>query len=538
MYITAVPNRNSPPAILLREGYRENGKVKTRTLANLTHYKPERIEALKRALRGHFDGMNSAQDAVSDRSFGALYVLAQLAERVGLHRVLGKGRRGQLALFLILARLLHPGSRLSAVRWAQEQAVEQVLGLSEFDEQDLYGTLDWLAQEQSRIEDALYQDYVQDQGAAPSLVLYDVTSSYFEGVHNELAQYGYNRDKKRGKLQIVIGLLTSAQGEPLAVRVFEGNASDPTTVRAQIETLKERFGISELVFVGDRGMVKSQQKSDLGAVGLRYITALTNPQIRKLLHHDAIQMNLFDTQVQEVSDGGRRWVLRRNEEVMRKKQHRRADKLDKLRQKVEQRNEFVQSSQRANPQSGLKQLQAWLKRYKLHSFVTLSLSERILHIDIDEQAQAEAALLDGCYVLETDVAEQTMSAATVDATYRSLGQVERNFRMIKTGFLEVRPIFLRKANRTRAHVFVAMLALKILRTMQTQLSDAFGSTEDDVYAMTPSDALSALHNYGYLRYPLPTMTVLRLPKLNERQSAIFEALDIPAPKNRSVVVHS
>lgn len=197
---------------------------------------------------------------ISGAIFGVLFALKQLADQVGITQVLGSARESQLVLFLILARIAHGGSRLSAVRWAGQHAAEDVLGLSAFDEDDLYEALDWLASQQEEIERALYRAYVEREGRPPMLVLYDVTSSYFEGECNELGQYGYNRDGKRGKLQIVIGMLTADDGEPLAVRVFEGNTADPSTLASQITILKESFGIDEVVMVGDRGMIKAKGK--------------------------------------------------------------------------------------------------------------------------------------------------------------------------------------------------------------------------------------------------------------------------------------
>jgi hypothetical protein len=222
MYIATIPNRSSPPAILLRESYRDGSQVKTRTVANLTHWPAERIHALRRCLKGEFDGQREAAAPVSDRVFGVLFMLKAVAERLGIVRVLGQGRTGKLALFLVLARVAAQGSRLSAVRWAEEQAVAEVLGLSRFDEEDLYGALDWLAEQQPRLEQQLYRRYGKQLGQPPVLVLYDVTSSSLEGQCNELAVYGYHRDGKKGKKQIVIGLLTAADGEPLAVKVFAG----------------------------------------------------------------------------------------------------------------------------------------------------------------------------------------------------------------------------------------------------------------------------------------------------------------------------
>ncbi len=311
MYVESVPNRNSPPAVLLRESFRQNGRVKKRTLANLSCWRPVRVEALRRALRGEFDQLPATP--VCGPVFGLLLALKQLADELGLTAALGRTRAAKLALFLVLARLAHQGSRLSAVRWAADQAVAEVLGLGAFDEDDLDAALDDLSARQVKIEQALYRHYLERRGAPPSLLLYDVTSSYFEGLHNALGEYGYNRDGKRGKKQIVIGLLADDQGEPLAVRVFAGNRNDPTTVPDQIRIVKEQFGVEELVFVGDRGMVKSKGKQALGEAGLRYITALTDPQIRRRLSEGVLQLELFAEQVCEVEADGVRYVLRLNE---------------------------------------------------------------------------------------------------------------------------------------------------------------------------------------------------------------------------------
>jgi len=278
MYIATVPHRHSPPAILLRESFREDGKVRTRPLANLTSWAPERIEALRRTLKGEFDDCSGDLTPTCGPIFAVLFVLKQLADRIGLTRVLGTERPAKLALFLVLVRIAAQGSRLSAVRWAANHAVAETLGLGRFDEDDLYAALDALAPRQQQIEDTLYRVARRQMEVSPTVVLYDVTSSSLEGECNELAAFGYNRDKKPGKAQIVIGLVTTSHGEPLAVQVFDGNTSDPLTVPAQVETLRTRFGITEVVFVGDRGMVKSKGKTALAAAGSKYITALPPPR--------------------------------------------------------------------------------------------------------------------------------------------------------------------------------------------------------------------------------------------------------------------
>lgn len=529
MYIATVPNRKSPPAILLRESYRDGGKVKTRTLANLTSWPPVRVDALQRCLRGDFDGTGDEPPPVSDRIFGVLFALKELAHRVGLVSALGQKRVATLALFLVLARVAHQGSRLSAVRWAADHAVAEVLGLLAFDEDDLYAALDWLATQQAAIEKKLYRAYVQRTGLPPVLVLYDVTSSYFEGDKNELAAYGYNRDGKKGKKQMVIGLLTGPDGEPLAVTAFKGNTTDPTTVATQIEIVKTRFKIAEVVFVGDRGMVKAPGKATLTEEGLRYITALTDPQVRKLLKQEVIQLNLFDETAQEVEQGDRRLILRRNEAVRHKEATRRHDKLAKLTRLVAERNAFVQEAKRATPEAGLRKLTQWAKTHKLTAFTTLVLAGSQLTVEIDESKQANAALLDGCYVLETDVDKDLMDASTVDARYRDLQQVERDFRTMKTSLLETRPIFVRKASRTRGHVFAAMLALKVAREGARGLKAAFGTTEHRAQALTLKDALSALSRLCFQRHEIGAQEWLQVPRPDQRQTAIFTALGVRPP---------
>jgi len=429
----------------------------------------------------------------------------------------------------VLARVAHQGSRLSAVRWAKDHAVAEILGLPAFAEDDLYEALDWLGTHQDAIEKTLYRAYVQRTGQPPILVLYDVTSSYFEGEQNELAAYGYNRDGKKHKKQIVIGLLTGPDGEPLAVTVFKGNTADPSTVAEQIERIKTQFKIEEVVFVGDRGMVKAKAKAALTEQGLKYITALTDPQIRTLLKRDVIQLNLFDETLQDVEEGGRRLILRRNEALRHKLATRRHDKLATLAQKVTVRNAFVQKATRATPEAGQRQLTQWAKKHKLTAFITLALQDTQLILEIDEAQQAEAALLDGCSVLETDVAGEMMDASTVDARYRDLQRVERDFRTMKTGFLELRPIFVRKESRTRGHVFAAMLALKVVREGERGLKDAFGTTEQSAEALTLDDALSALSRLCFQRQEIGGQEVLHLPRPDARQAAIFAAWGITPP---------
>jgi transposase len=545
MYVAEVPNRNSPPAILLRESFRENGKVKNRTLANLSSWPRSRVDALRRLLRGEFD-----QAAVSDPTvgpvFGVLHALKHVAAEIGLLSALGHSQAGKLGLFLVLARIAHQGSRLSAVRWARDQAVAEVLGLEAFDEDDLYGALDDLAARQNTIEKALWRNYLARCGTPPVLFLYDVTSTYLEGEQNALGAFGYNRDGKRGKLQIVIGLLADPLGEPLAVRVFKGNTADPSTVAAQIQIITKQFGVKDVIFVGDRGMVKSAGKKALDEAGLRYISALTDPQIRTLLSEKIIQIELFAEQVCEVEADNVRFILRKNPEEARRVQHRLEDKLSKLRQKITQRNQRVEKSPRCKPEAGLTALNQWMSRYKIAGIVQLHLDGRTIVETAEQQAELRAVDLAGCYVIATDVAKDQLTMQAVHDSYMALQKVERDFRTMKTGMLEVRPVFVRKDSRTRGHVFCCMLALKLYRELERRLAAAFATTDTDPHAVTVSDALAALNRLCLLVYDLEVQDstkkeqtppkekkdktiVTRLPKPDQHQRRILDALRVPLP---------
>ena len=282
---------------LLRESSRAHGKVLHRTIANVSHCSEAEIAALRLALRHKEDleHLGTIQDAITLKqglSFGAVWTVYHVARRLGIEKALGTTRAGKLALWQVMARVIDQGSRLSAVRLAMSHAACDVLGLDTFDEDTLYENLDWLAGAQAAIEDRLFGQRTKSKPV--SLFLYDVTSSSLEGTHNALAAFGYNRDGKKGKLQIVIGLLCDEEGHPVSIEVFPGNTQDPHTLAAQVAKLKGRFGVQEITFVGDRGMIKSQQIEDLAQQGFHYITAITKPQIDKLLRTGTLHMGLFD----------------------------------------------------------------------------------------------------------------------------------------------------------------------------------------------------------------------------------------------------
>jgi transposase len=445
---------------LLRESYREAGKVKHRTLANLSHCTEEEIAAIKLALKhkSNLAELGTIEDVKTKQGMriGAVFTLNALAERIGLPKVLGHHREGRLALWQVLARFIDQGSRLSAVRLAERHAACDILGLDSFNEDHLYNNLAWLSGQQEVIEKRLFRKRYGNK--TPQLFLYDVTSSYLEGVKNILAAFGYNRDGKKGKMQLVIGLLTGAEGIPVAVRVFEGNTQDPKTISEQVHTLTSIFGVKEVTLVGDRGMIKQAQIDLLNDKGFHYITAITNPQIRKLISEGVFQMELFDEDICAVQWDGVRYILRCNPERTRELARNRKDKLKKVKELLKEKNFYLAEHSRAKVEVARRNVKEKAKRLKIDDWVTIVTNGLTLELIVDEEIKKHTAQLDGCYVIKTDLSKEIATAETIHDRYKDLAKVERAFRTFKNGHLEVQPTFVRTGDSTRGHVFVVMLA--------------------------------------------------------------------------------
>jgi len=505
------------------KGEKPKTKVVHETLANLSKLPDPLVLMIERFCQAEragepLDDFVPQGEPVIGPAYGPLAALLMLARQLGIERALGTSRQGTLALFLVLARVVHRGSRLSAVRWASTQAVAEVLGIAGFDEDDLYEALDWLDARQARIEQELAP---AAQGGA--IFLYDVTSSYLEGQHNELAAPGYNRDGKRYKKQIVAGLLTDVHGEPVSIQVYEGNTSDPDTVGDQVRKLAQQFGAKDVVLVGDRGMIKTKGRALLAQEGFRYITSMTDPEIRKALASGILQIDLFDEEVTEVVSDDRRYILRRNPAMTCRSRTRRADQLARVQAKVDARNELVANSKKASPEVSLRSAEKWLKTYKLTKYVRAELSGLFVDLVIDEEARTELESLDGCYVVTTDVPEEQAAAQIIWDRYGDLQKVERDFRTMKTSGLQLRPIFLRKANRTRAHAFVTMLALKISRELQRRVAPL---------DLTVEDALDRLEGVRLVTLADPALGLWRLPsKWAPEQREVLDVLPrLPPPR--------
>jgi Transposase DDE domain len=511
---------------LLRESYRAHGKVLHRTIANVSHCSEAEIEAMRLALRHKeaLEHLGTIQDTITLKqgmSFGAVWTVYHIARRLGIEKALGTTREGKLALWQVIARVIDQGSRLSAVRRAMTHAACDVLGVAPFDEDALYENLDWLAGAQAIVEDRLYAQRTQSKPA--TLFLYDVTSSYLEGSHNELAAFGYNRDGKKGKRQIVIGLLCDEDGYPVSIEVFPGNTADPHTFAAQLEKVKVRFGVTAITFVGDRGMIKGQQVEDLAKQGFHYITAITKPQIEKLLRTGTLQMDLFDQEVAEVlAEEGLRYVLRRNPVRAQEIRDTRHAKLTTLQAHVTKQNHYLTDHPRANAQGALQKLVARAEKLRIADWVELTVAERAITLTVNEDAQTEAAKLDGCYVLKTDLTPKQAQKELVHDRYKDLASVEHAFRTCKTAHLEVRPLFVRREARTRAHAFVVMLAYQIIQYLASCWSALDVTVEEGLHALATLCLVevSPTHAPSYHCIPTPRDTL----------AALLHHADITLPK--------
>ena len=484
MYVAVVPNRNSPPATLLRESFRENGKVHNRTIANLSHWPAEKIEAFRQLLKGQYPGLLDLPSAFAiARSLPHGHVAAVLAtmRHLQLDTVLDAQASNERdrALALIAARLLEPSSKLATSRSLRPETCHHTLGtelhLGTLNEDDLYAAMDWLVARQASIEAVLARRHLR-QG---TLVLYDLTSTYFEGHHCPLAQYGYSRDERRSNPQIVFGILSSAEGCPVAVEVFEGNTGDPKTVASQVVKLRERFHLERIILVGDRGMLTEKRiEQDLRPhEGLEWVTALRAPQIQKLVRQGAVQLSFFDEHdLAEVSQHpdypGERLIFCRNPLLAAERQRKRGEllaaaekKLKEIEAATQRRRQPLRSAEKISYLVGKA-----LAPSKVEKYFRWEITPQGLRWQQDAERIARDAALDGIYVLRTSVAEQFLDTEQTVLAYKRLAAAERAFRSLKSVDLNVRPIYHRAPDRVRAHVFVAMLAYYVEWHMRQALA--------------------------------------------------------------------
>jgi transposase len=482
-------NGKAYPRHLLRESYREAGKVKHRTIANLSRCKAEEVEAIRLALRHKSDlaGMVAAAgerglELVQGPSVGAVWLLSQLARELGIVAALGSDRQGKLALWQVIARVLDQGSRLSAVRLAGGHAAGAALDMISFDEDDLYANLDWLANNQADIETHLFAR--RKPASAPDVFLYDVTSTYLEGEQNAFAAFGYNRDRKSGKRQIVIGLLCDADGRPLSIELFAGNTSDVKTFSSQLNKAAARFGAERVTFVGDRGMIKAPQRAELRVADFHYITAITKAQIDGLIAAGVLQMDLFEQALAEVEGkDGERYVLRRNPARAEELAASRQDKLSTLQTAGQTADKYLREHPRAAAKTQVSRLKARAKTLNIDKFVQIAAEGRSVALTVDQDALTELARLDGCYALRTDLPKAVVSKDVVHDRYKDLAQVEWAFRDSKSVHLEMRPVYLRAENRTRGHAVVVMLAYLMAQELRRRWRDSDLTVQEGLHRL-------------------------------------------------------
>jgi hypothetical protein len=504
MYVVKVPNRGSPPAILLRESYREDGKVKNRTLANLSSWPGAKVDALTRVLKGQpppAAALDEAFEITRSLPHGHVAAVLGTARRLGLEELIDPmpSRHRDLVVAMAAAQVIAPDSKLAIARGLREEtaasSLGEVLHLGSCDEDDLYAAMDYLHDRQEQIQDTLAARHL----AGGTLVLYDVSSAAFEGRTCPLGAIGHPKDGVHGRLQIVYGLLTSRDGIPVAIEVFKGNTGDPKTVAAQVTKVKDRFGIAKAVLVGDRGMLTAARlREDVRPAGLDWITALRAPQVKALVRDGDLQLSLFDVQdLAEITSPdfpGERLVACMNPLLEAERARKRESLLAAAEADLAK---IAAACTRARaPLRGRDKIAVRadrvLRRRKVAKHFTTEITDDSIRYARDQDSIAAEAKLDGIYVLRTSVGPGDLDSGTVVSSYKALAQVERAFRAFNTD-LDIRPIRHRTEDRVRAHVFLRMLSYYLSWHLQARLAPLLFTDDDKpaAQATRPSPAAPA-----------------------------------------------
>ncbi len=565
MYVTRVPNRGSPPAVLLRESYRENGKVKTRTLANLSRWPEHKVEKLQRALKGEpaARDLTGAFEIARSLPHGHVAAVLGTAGTLGVEELIDKtpSRQRDLVTAMLVAQVIAPGSKLATARGLRAEtatsSLGQVLGVSGCDEDDLYSAMDWLLARKDTIEDQLAARHLTDG----TLVLYDVSSAAFEGRTCPLGKIGHARDGVKGRLQIVYGLLATTAGIPVAIEIFDGNTADPKTLTKQIDKLKTRFGLSRVCLVGDRGMITSARISEeLRPAGLDWITALRSAQIKALVQAEALQLSLFDTQDLAEIDSpdypGERLMCCHNPDLAQRRTRKRQELLAATEKQLQQITDATIRSRR--PLRGKDKIALRvgkvINHYKMEKHFHTTITDTEFSFSRNEDAIAAEAALDGIYVLRTNLPTTALGRDEVVLRYKGLEDVERFFRTLNSE-LDVRPIRHHLADRVRAHMFLAMLSYYISWHMKQALAPllfrdhdkAAGAAQraNPVTAAQRSDAALAkaarkrttndtpVHSFTSLLADLATICANHIQPADDTPA--FTMLTTPTPLQRQVL---
>lgn len=524
---------------MLRHSYRENGKVKHRNVGCLNLCSEDEVAAIRFALanKKEVQNMINIRDIKikQGKSFGSVWATYQIAKLLSIDLSLGDSNDGKIALLQVLARTIAQGSKLKAVRMQDTHALCEVIGIEpRINDDKIYRNLDWLASKQEEIEKKLWK-YNDKNKQDKHLFLYDVTSTYLEGEENEYAAYGYNRDGKKGKKQLVIGLLTNDEGKPIKISVYDGNTGDTKTFADQVKASAKQFGVKEVTFVGDRGMIKSPQIKDLPE-GCTYITALSRKEINSLIKGGLIQLGLFDQELKEVANKktGERYILRCN--PIRKKEltDSRRSKIRKILDLTKERNQFVKASKTAKAETSYKQIKAKIAQYNLAGIINIQAFQKEnkeIKLSINRIGYKKARELDGCYIIKSNVSTE-ISKEKIHARYKDLKYVEDGFRTMKQSHLELRPVYVRKKERTEAHVFIVFLSYMIAREMRLLLAQ----NSEEILTKEVIDSLGSivLHHVG-----CPTKktaieenknSLYNVPEASDLNKQYLNALNITLPE--------
>lgn len=506
-------------SVLLLHNYRKNGMVKHKTISNLSSWPDELVNQFELLLKGGKTKKLEDLQHKQGKAYGAIKVIYEIAKKIGIVDALGKNKSGLLCLLMIMGRILTNGSRLHLCNWAKDEAIENVLNISKFDEDDLYQALDWIWTKQRKIEKKLFKQ--KENHEIHELFLYDITSTYLEGMQNELAEFGYNRDRKKGKKQIVIGLLTDKNGNPVSCEVFKGNTQDSQTVLSQIEKLSNDFGVKKVIFVGDRGMIKSEQIENITNEKWNYITAITKAQIEKLIENKILQLELFDENLCEVENNNIRYILRKNPYRQKEMEKNRNSKIEYIIEKIKQRNKYLSEHLKASVECGIKDIFKIIEKLKLKNIIEIKSLENKIIYEINTDEIEKSSRLDGCYVLKTDVPIFQIEKEIIHERYKDLSKVEKAFKTIKTGLLEIRPLYLRKEKRTRGYVFICMLSYMVTKYIWDRLK-GLEIEQEFIY--------QTLDRIQYIVYPFENKNIKVLPTdYSDVQKKILSILEIKFP---------
>jgi transposase len=563
-------NNRSYRRVLLRESYRQKGKVYHNTIANLSKCSDQELEAIRIGLK-YKKNISFLEHLKEGRSsngkiIGTVSALYQIAHRLGIAQVLGKTDQGLFILWLIIARIIDQGSRLSAVRLARVHAGCEIIGIGSINEDKLYEAMDWLYDNREAIEKKLFRKWKKNQGDGDSdsdgdseknqhIFLYDISSSYLEGEKNEFAMFGYNRDKKKGKKQVIYGLLTDEEGEPLSIEVFPGSTKDNKTVSSQVEKIKKKFGCQYITFVGDKGMIKIAQMKEINDENYYYITTVTKPQIESLVKKNKLQMGLFDDKLFEVemeieekqdtdTDTGKkdagnagnagagqgkgkeskkiRYILRRNPYRANEMKINRQSKINAIEKRMNQSNQYLREHKGAQVEVQKRELIKYVQKLKLTGIVILEeiANKKELELKIDQRELEEKSQLDGCYVIKTDLPKRAADKELIHERYKALAEVEMGFRTMKS-FLEARPIYVRKAEKTVAHFEIVMLAYKIERYLRNAWSDL---------DLTVHEGIEHLSKISSVITEIGNTKLINVPKPEEKIEMLLNRIHVTLPE--------